>query len=88
MDNELENKQGEAPADAPSTEPTPSIDVTKLIEALKAKGLTDEQIIPALEKAAQDGKLSTEDLAKAKELLNSANDEQEAEKMFGMKFVK
>ena len=87
MDNELENKQGEAPADAPSTEPTPSIDVAKLIEALKAKGLTDEQIIPALEKAAQDGKLSPEDLERAKELLNQS-DEQEAEKMFGMKFIK
>lgn len=59
----------------------------KLIEELRNRGLKDEEIIPALEKLAQEGKLSPEELEEAKKLLEES-EEQEAEKMFGMKFIK
>lgn len=59
----------------------------KLIEELRDRGLKDEEIIPALEKLAQEGKLSPEELEEAKKLLEE-NEEQEAEKLFGLKFVK
>lgn len=66
----------------------PAADVSEIIKKLVAEGLKDEEIISALEKAAQEGVLSPEDLEKGKEILNSAKEEQEAEKMFGMKFIK
>ncbi len=59
----------------------------KLIEELRARGLKDEEIIPALENLAQEGKLSPEELEEAKKLLEQ-DEEQEAEKLFGLKFVK
>lgn len=86
MDTENQEAMQQPPA-APA-------DVAKIIEDLKSQNLSDEQIMAALEKAVQDGKLSAEDLEKAKQILangganNDAQEEQEAEKMFGMKFVK
>ncbi len=59
----------------------------KLIEELRARGLKDEEIIPALEDLAQEGKLSPEELEEAKKLLEQ-DEEQEAEKLFGLKFIK
>ena len=59
----------------------------KLIEELRDRGLKDEEIIPALEELAQEGKLSPEELEEAKKLLEE-NEEQEAEKLFGLKFIK
>ena len=59
----------------------------KLIEELRNRGLKDEEIIPALEQLAQEGKLSPEELEEAKKLLDK-EEEQEAEKLFGLKFVK
>jgi predicted nucleic acid-binding protein len=59
----------------------------KLIEELRSRGLKDEEIIPALERLAQEGKLSPEELEEAKKLLDK-EEEQEAEKLFGLKFVK
>ena len=66
----------------------PIRDVAEIIKKLIAEGLKDEEILAALEKAAQEGALSPEDLEKGKEILNSAKEEQEAEKLFGMKFIK
>lgn len=86
MDNENQEAAQQQPPAAPA-------DVAKIIEELKSQNFTDEQIMAALEKAVQEGKLSPEDLEKAKQILanganNDAQEEQEAEKMFGMKFVK
>lgn len=63
------------------------IAMEKLIEELRNRGLRDEEIIPALERLAQEGKLSPEELEEAKKLLDK-EEEQEAEKLFGLKFVK
>lgn len=45
------------------------MEIEKLIEEFKAQGLEPEQIVEALEKMCEEGKLSPEDLEKAKQLL-------------------
>lgn len=45
------------------------MEIEKLIEEFKTQGLEPEQIIEALEKMCEEGKLSPEDLEKAKQLL-------------------
>lgn len=45
------------------------MEIEKLIEEFKTQGLEPEQIVEALEKMCEEGKLSPEDLEKAKQLL-------------------
>lgn len=64
--------------------------IEEIIEEFKGKGLKDEEILVELQKLVEEGKMSEEDLAKAKELLEKANEMDErkdAEDLFGVKFV-
>ena len=64
--------------------------IEEIIEEFKGKGLKDEEILVELQKLVEEGKMSEEDLAKAKELLEKANEmdkRKDAEDLFGVKFV-
>ena len=69
------------------------MNVEQLVADLKAQGLDNEKILASLEQMVQEGKLSTEDLEKAKSLLIDASvqtpeeEQADAEKLFGMKFI-
>ena len=63
------------------------MDIEKIIADLKAQGLADDQIIVSLEQMAQEGKISPEDLEKAKQMLTGtteAEEKAEASKLFGL----
>jgi hypothetical protein len=63
------------------------MELEKLIEELRGKGLEDEEIIKSLEQMVQEGKLSPEELDHAKNLLEE-NERKDAERLFGLEFVK
>jgi len=54
---------------------------------LRGQGLEDEEIIKSLEQMVQEGKLSPEELEHAKNLLEE-NERKDAERLFGLEFVK
>lgn len=86
--NEEQNVQAQAPA----TQPQEAIDVEKIVKELQGQGLDAEKILQAIAEMAKEGKLSPEDVEKAKQILsqpadNEAEEQQQAEKMFGMKFI-
>lgn len=70
-------------AQTPETPETPELDVAKLVEELKAKGLGAEEIKKAFEDLKQEGKLSDEEYAKALQLIEE-DDKAEASKLFGV----
>jgi len=58
-------------------------EINKIIDELKGRcGLDSNQILEALQQM-----LSPQDLDKAKEILGERNEREEAEKMFGLKFL-
>ncbi len=67
--------------------------IEKIVQGLREQGLKDEQIAAALDQMVKEGKMSQEDAEKAKQLLkqgqeeNPENEEKEAERLFGMKFI-
>ena len=63
------------------------MDLEKVIEELRGQGLEDEEIIKSLEQMVQEGKLSPEELEHAKNLLEE-NERKDAERLFGLEFVK
>ena len=70
------------------------MNIEQLIADLKSQGLDNEKIIASLEQMVQEGKMSPEDLEKAKAMLSNSSMEQspeeekaDAEKLFGMKFI-
>ena len=71
----------------------PAVDVEKIVQGLREQGLKDEQIAAALDQMVKEGKMAQEDAEKAKMLLkkgqeeNPENEEKEAERLFGMKFI-
>ncbi len=71
----------------------PAMDVEKIVQGLREQGLKDEQIAAALDQMVKEGKMAQEDAEKAKMLLkkgqeeNPENEEKEAERLFGMKFI-
>lgn len=71
-------------------EEAPKIDIEEILKSLKEEGLSDEEIDKALKTMVEEGKIGEDDYVKAHELLeNGANEEKaEAEKLFGLKFVK
>lgn len=62
------------------------MDLEKVVEELRGKGLEDEEILQALEQMVQEGKLSPEDLEHAKNLLQE-NERKDAERLFGLEFI-
>lgn len=69
------------------------MEIEKLIEDLKAQGLEAEQILQSLEQMVTEGKITAEDLERAKELLggnpmpNEDAEREDAQKYFGLKFM-
>lgn len=68
------------------------MNIEQLIADLKSQGLDNEKILASLEQMVQEGKLSPEDLEKAKAMLlgEGQTPEQEkadAENLFGLKFI-
>lgn len=67
--------------------------VEKLIAEMREQGADDTQILEALQKMADEGKITPEDFENAKRLLHGeveydANAEkEEASKLFGMKLI-
>lgn len=58
-------------------------EINKIIDELKGRcGLDSSQILEALQQM-----LSPQDLDKAKEILGERDEREEAEKMFGLKFL-
>ena len=64
-------------------------DVLEICKALLEKGLSHEEALAEVAKMAEEGKIAEEDLAKAKEFLEKAADDEkaEAERLFGLKFA-
>lgn len=86
--NEDQNVQAQAPA----TQPQEAVDVEKIVKELQGQGLDAEKILQAIAEMAKEGKLSPEDVEKAKQILsqpadNEDEEQQQAERMFGMKFI-
>ena len=71
------------------------MDLEKLIAEMKEQGATDEQIIEALVKMKDEGKISEEELEHEKGLLHAGEDieddelaeKKKAEELFGMKLI-
>lgn len=69
------------------------MEIEKVIEDLKAQNLTDEQILSSLEQMLQEGKITDEDLERARQMLggnpepNEEDERNEASKLFGLKFI-
>lgn len=69
------------------------MNIEQLIADLKSQGLDNEKILASLEQMVQEGKLSPEDLEKAKSMLIDASvqtpeeEKAEAENLFGLKFI-
>jgi hypothetical protein len=65
--------------------------IEEILNDLKNQGLSDEEIISSLEKMLEEQKITEEDFAKAKELLLNVKEEmnkEEAQKLFGLDFIK
>ena len=62
------------------------MELETLIADLKEQGLENEQILEALAKMVEEGKLAEEDLAKAKEMLE-AEEKEQAGKLFGLELM-
>lgn len=77
--DELEIK--EAPVQAQEEQEV--VDIEKIIADLQAQGLENEAILEALTQMLQEGKITDEDLARAKELLDGAEKDQASE-LFGI----
>lgn len=74
-----------------STTPTPATpDVEAIIKELMAKGLPPCQVISSLEEMVQNGTLDESELEKAKTMCGDMckAEQADAEKLFGMNFVK
>lgn len=65
------------------------LDLEKVIEDLKEKGLSNEQIMEAMANMVKEGKLAEEDLEKAKAILDGQQNEEksEASKLFGVNIM-
>ena len=73
------------------------MELEKVIQDMQAQGASNEQILQSLSQMVQEGKLTPEDLEKAKQLLGQGEaqsqpvDEEaekaEASKLFGMKLM-
>lgn len=69
--------------------------VEKLIAEMREQGADDKQILEALSKMAEEGKISPEDLEHAKGLLHAGEDiyedekkeKEEASKVFGLELI-
>lgn len=68
-------------------ENTETIDVCRVVEAYKEKGMSDEEILKALSQLLEAGRIAQEDYEKAESMLKELSERSEAEKLFGMKFV-
>lgn len=62
------------------------VDIEKIIAELKSQGLEDDKIIASLEQMVQEGKITAEDLEKAKEILEGS-EKKEASKLFGLNLI-
>ena len=72
------------------------MNIEQLIADLKSQGLEDEKILVSLEQMVQEGKLTPEDLEKAKQILggspatppvDEAKEKEEAGKLFGLNLI-
>jgi len=70
--------------------------IERIIDDLRKKGLRDDEILKSLEDLLRNQEISEEDYAKAKELLKARddaedheeNERKEAERLFGVDFIK
>ena len=62
------------------------MDIQKIVDELKYKGLKDEELIKALEQMVAEDKITTEDLDNAKEYLANLDEREKAQKLFDVKF--
>lgn len=62
------------------------MELEKIITDLKEQGLEEEQILEALQKMVEEGKLAEEDLQKAKEILMK-QEKTDAGKLFGLELI-
>lgn len=66
------------------------MELEKIIEELKAKGNDEDSIIVSLQEMVKEGKLTEEDLERAKQLLAGGDTEDEEKKqaaqIFGLEF--
>lgn len=76
------------------------MELEKIISDMREQGANDEQILEALKKMADEGKISPEDFEKAKEILmgdaegfskednvDAEKEKAEASRLFGMKLI-
>lgn len=62
------------------------MEIQKIVDELKYKGLKDEELIKALEQMVAEDKITTEDLDNAKEYLANLDEREKAQKLFDVKF--
>ena len=67
----------------PQEETEEVVDIERIVADLQAQGLENEAILEALTQMLQEGKITDEDLARAKELLDGAEKDQASE-LFGV----
>ena len=72
------------------------MNIEQLIADLKSQGLEDKKILASLEQMVQEGKLTPEDLEKAKQILSGTpaspqvdeeKEKKEAGKLFGLNLI-
>ena len=59
------------------------VNIEELVKSLKAKGLENDEILTALDEMLKEGKITEEDVEKAKILLND-EEKKEASALFGV----
>jgi len=85
MEEERLEAVAEAPAPAPAEE-KPAIDIKAIIDELKEKGLKYDEIVEALKKLAEEGKIAPEELEEALKLAEDV-DKEEASDLFGVDII-
>ena len=62
------------------------MEIQRIVDELKDKGLKDEELIKALEQMVAEDKITTDDLDNAKKYLANLDEREKAQKLFDVKF--
>lgn len=88
-----EEKKEEIVTEEAKPEAHATLDIADIAMRLKATGVEGDKIMAVFQSAKEDGKISDEDLAKVMAVLKEeggeevADEQEDAEKAFGMKFL-